>query len=123
MKRHFIILGCILSLTFCTAFLSGCECMRSKPNQAKAVQAVVDAVDIAMRGWADYVIAERKRASVAAEPQQSQIREQLVRKEVIVAYAFERYQKTVAAVKTLKIDDGSVLSASGELLAAIHSQK
>lgn len=81
---------------------TGCK---ATPHQVayKSADAVVSSVDIAMRGWADYVVAERKR--IAALPAIDQLgpKAELLRKEGRVVNAYGDYQRAMtlaaAAVK------------------------
>jgi hypothetical protein len=81
---------------------TGCK---ATPERAayKTADAVVSSVDVAMRGWADYVVAERRR--IAALPPVDQLGQKadLLRKEGRVATAYGHYQDSMnvaeAAVK------------------------
>lgn len=81
---------------------TGCK---ATPHQVayKTADAVVSSVDVAMRGWADYVVAERKR--IAALPPIDQLgpKAELLRKEGRVIEAYGKYQQAMtlaeAAVK------------------------
>lgn len=74
---------------------TGCK---ATPQQVayKSADAVVSSVDIAMRGWADYVVAERKR--IASLPPMDQLapKADLLRKEGRVATVYGDYQKAMA---------------------------
>ena len=81
-----------LGLVAPMALVTGCK---ATPQQVayKSADAVVSSVDIAMQGWADYVVAERRR--IAALPQADQLgpKSDLLRKEGRVATAYGRYQQ------------------------------
>lgn len=81
---------------------TGCK---ATPHQVayKSADAVVSSVDIAMRGWADYVVAERKRISALPAAEQLALKAELLRKEGRVMNAYGDYQRAMtlaeAAVK------------------------
>lgn len=81
---------------------TGCK---ATPHQVayKSADAVVSSVDIAMRGWADYVVSERKRIAALPPVDQLAPKADLLRKEGRVMNAYGEYQRAMtlaeAAVK------------------------
>lgn len=81
---------------------TGCK---ATPHQVayKSTDAVVSSVDVAMRGWADYVVAERKRIAALPAVDQLAPKADLLRKEGRVMNAYGEYQRAMnlaeAAVK------------------------
>lgn len=81
---------------------TGCK---ATPHQVayKTADAIVSSVDVAMRGWADYVVAERKRIAALPAVDQLTPKADLLRKEGRVMNAYGEYQRAMnlaeAAVK------------------------
>lgn len=77
---------------------TGCK---ATPQQVayKTAEAVVSSVEIAMQGWADYVVTERRR--IAALPPADQLgpKSELLRKEGRVATAHGRYQEACKSAR------------------------
>lgn len=84
-----LMLGLVAPVALVTT--TGCK---ATPQQVayKSADAVVSSVDIAMRGWADYVVAERKRIASLPPVDQLGPKADLLRKEGRVATAYGRYQ-------------------------------
>lgn len=76
------------------AFSAGCK---ATPQQVayKTADAVVSSVDIAMRGWADYVVAERRRIAGLPAPEQGGPSAELLRRETRVEKAYGEYQQAI----------------------------
>ena len=81
---------------------TGCK---ATPHQVayKTADAVVSSVDVAMRGWADYVVAERKRIATLPSVDQLAPKAELLKREGRVMNAYGDYQRAMtlaeAAVK------------------------
>lgn len=71
---------------------TGCK---ATPQQVayKSADAVVSSVDIAMQGWADYVVAERRRIAALPAADQLEPKAELLKREGRVATAYGRYQE------------------------------
>lgn len=95
-----LMLGLVAPVALVTT--TGCK---ATPEQAayKTADAVVSSVDIAMHGWADYVVAERKRIAALPPVDQLAPKADLLRKEGRVIEAYGKYQQAMtlaeAAVK------------------------
>lgn len=78
------------------AFLVSAGC-KSTPHQVayKTADAVVSSVDVAMRGWADYVVAERRRIAKLPTAEQLGPKSELLKREGRVAKAYGEYQQAV----------------------------
>lgn len=84
-----LMLGLVAPVALVTT--TGCK---ATPHQVayKSADAVVSSVDIAMRGWADYVVAERKRIAALPAAEQLAPKSELLKREGRVATAYGRYQ-------------------------------
>lgn len=93
------------------AFVASTGC-KSTPHQVayKTADAVVSSVDVAMRGWADYVVAERRRIAKLPTAEQLGPKSELLKREGRVVKAYGEYQQAMtlaeAAVK-LAIANGT----------------
>lgn len=95
-----LMLGFVAPVALVTT--TGCK---ATPQQVayKSADAVVSSVDIAMQGWADYVVAERRRIAALPASEQLGPKSDLLRREGRVAKAYGEYQEAYesahAAVK------------------------
>ena len=124
MKRitSLIILCLTLSLPVSSLFiLPGC----ATPQQTafKSADAVISSVDIAMRGWADYVVKERRRIKALAPIDQGSQSADLLRKEGRVHQAYGRYQASMrvahAAVNASLANGEQLPQAVGDAASAV----
>jgi hypothetical protein len=78
---------------------TGCK---ATPHQVayKSADAVVSSVDIAMRGWADYVVGERKRIAALPLVDQLDPKADLLRKEGRVMNAYGDYQRAMTLAES-----------------------
>lgn len=76
-------------------------CATTKSRQAyKSADATITTVDAAMKGWSDYVVAERRRIASLPSADRLEPNAALLRKEGKVATAYGRYQDAVRVAQT-----------------------
>lgn len=92
------ILALIIGLCAIPIISTGCK---STPHQIayKSADAVVSSVDIAMHGWADYVVAERRKIAAMPAIDRGSREADLLRKEGKVANALGEYQSAMRAAQ------------------------
>ena len=122
----------ILLLGLCAApvVMTGCK---ATPVQIayKSADAVASSVDIAMQGWADYVVAERRRIAALPPLDRGSLGSDLLRKEGRVSKALGEYQSAMrsaqSAVNAAIASKGPlpplVDGAASALLSAIQENK
>jgi len=122
----------LLLLGLCAApvIMTGCK---STPVQIayKSADAVVSSVDIAMQGWADYVVAERRRIADLPPLERGSLGSDLLRKEGRVSKALGEYQSAMrsaqagvsAAIQSKGPLPPLVDGAAAALLSAIKENK
>lgn len=100
----------ILMLAFTPAFV-GCKVT---PQQIayKSSDAVVSSVDIAMQGWADYVVAERRRIAALPPIDRGSLGADLLRKEGKVSKALGEYQ---SAMRSAQAGVNAAIQSKGPL--------
>lgn len=79
--------------------LTGCAATKSQ-QAYKSADATITTVDAAMKGWADYVVAERRRIASLPSVDRLEPNAALLRKEGNVATAYGRYQDAVRVAQT-----------------------
>lgn len=103
----------LLLLGLCAApvIMTGCK---STPIQIayKSADAVVSSVDIAMQGWADYVVAERRRIADLPPLERGSLGSDLLRKEGRVSKALGEYQ---AAMRSAQAGVTAAIASKGPL--------
>lgn len=94
MKRLLSFLTCFLLVASPFTILTGCK---STPNQIayQSADAVISSVDLAMRGWADHVVSERKRIKSLPASDRGTAEADLLRKEGRVASALGKYHSAM----------------------------
>lgn len=104
-------------------------CASQKATTFKSLASVQEAVKTSLAAWADYVVKERSNISLIQD--QSERAERLMsleRKENKVRSALSLYKSAVESVRLI-VKSGSdpapesVLSASGDLISAVNSNK
>ena len=99
MKRLLSFLTCFLLVASPFAILgTGCK---STPNQIayQSADAVISSVDLAMRGWADHVVSERKRIKALPAADRGTAEADLLRKEGKVASALGKYHAAMESAE------------------------
>jgi hypothetical protein len=124
------ILLLLLGLCAAPVVMTGCK---ATPVQIayKSADAVVSSVDIAMQGWADYVVAERRRIAALPPLERGSLGSDLLRKEGRVFKALGEYQSAMrsaqAAVNAAIASKGPlpplVDGAAAALLSVIKENK
>jgi hypothetical protein len=93
-----ILLLCTLALALPPAVLTGCK---STPNQIayQSADAVVSSVELAVRGWSDHVVSERKRIKAMPALDRGTAESDLLRKEGRVIDALGKYHAAMEAAE------------------------
>jgi hypothetical protein len=93
-----ILLLCAFAIALPPAVLTGCK---STPNQIayQSADAVISSVDLAVRGWADHVVSERKRIKAMPAMERGTAESDLLRKEGKVIDALSRYHVAMGAAE------------------------
>ena len=122
----------LILMLACTPAFVGCKSTPTPVQIAyKSADAVVSSVDIAMQGWADYVVAERRRIAAMPPIDRGSLGADLLRKEGKVAKALGEYQSAMrgaqAGVNAAIASKGPlpplVDGAAAALLSAIKENK
>jgi hypothetical protein len=120
----------LLGLCAAPVVMTGCK---ATPIQIayKSADAVVSSVDIAMQGWADYVVSERRRIAALPPLERGSLGSDLLRKEGRVSKALGEYQSAMrsaqagvsAAIQSKGPLPPLVDGAAAALLSAIKENK
>jgi hypothetical protein len=96
----------ILMLAFTPAF-TGCK---ATPQQIafNSTEGVVKSVDIAMREWYRWLVAEERRVAALPPIDQGSQRSDLIRKDGRVREAYGRYQAAMAGVEVAAMSAGQI---------------
>lgn len=123
MRKTIRLLFMALALFGPVAF-TGCKTPQSAPMIAyKSADAVITAVDLAMQGWADHVVKERRRIKALPAIDQGSQGADLLRQEGRVHQAYGRYQASMslahAAVNASLASGDQLPQAVGDSAAAL----
>ncbi len=107
----------ILMLAFAPAF-TGCK---STPQQIafNSTEGVVKSVDIAMREWYRWLVAEERRVAALPPIDQGSRRADLIRKDGRVREAYGRYQAAMAGVEVAAMSAGQIPVDAQQAAAAL----
>lgn len=128
MKTSLLKFFAILSLSSLiiapTAFIA-VGCTTPQQTAYKTSASVVHGVDLAMQGWADYVIAERVRIASLSNEEQGPAKDALLRKEGSVLNAYGSYQTAVRLAAALNTPNSAaaISQASADLVKLINETK
>jgi hypothetical protein len=110
----------ILLLGLCTApvVMTGCK---ATPQQIafNTTEGVVKSVDIAMREWYRYLVAEERRVAALTPIDQGSQRADLIRKDGRVREAYGRYQAAMAGVEVAAMGAGQIPPDASQAAAAL----
>lgn len=131
MKRFVsILLLCAFALSVPPAVLIGCK---ASPQLIayRSADALVSSVDLAMQGWADHVVSERKRIAALPSPDRVSPQSELLKREGKVMDALGKYHAAIGvadvAMKSARATNGPppeiVAQAASALLAVIKEVK
>lgn len=101
MKFHTLILSALIFAAPIT-LTTGCQTYGDVEHVVgtyKTADAVITSVDLAMRGWADYVVAEKRRIRELPEDKAGPAGLELLKREGRVFNAYATYQKSVLAAR------------------------
>lgn len=106
------------------AVCPGCKTPQTAPMIAyKSADAVISSVDLAMRGWADYVVTERKKINALPAIDRGSKSADLLRKEGKVHQAYGHYQASMrlahASVSVAIANKDALPQAVGDAAAAL----
>lgn len=121
----------LLMLALLMAPLTYTGCKSPQLVAYRTADAVVSSVDLAMQGWADYVVAERKRILALAPLDRGSQQADLLRKEGKVLHAYGRYQAAMrvsqsavnAAIQDKSRLPDNVAAAAAEVLKIVRELK
>ncbi len=107
----------ILMLAFTPAFV-GCK---STPQQIafNSTEGVVKSVDIAMREWYRWLVAEERRVAALPAIEQGGRRAELIRKDGRVREAFARYQAAMGGVEAVAMATGQIPPDASQAASAL----
>ena len=107
----------IIMLAFTPAFV-GCK---STPQQIafNSTEGVVKSVDIAMKEWYRWLVAEERRVAALPEIEQGGRRAELIRKDGRVREAFARYQAAMGGVETVAMATGQITPDASQAASAL----
>ena len=107
----------ILMLAFAPA-LTGCK---ATPQQIafNTTEGAVKSVDIAMREWYRWLVAEERRVAALPPIDQGSRRTDLIRKDGRVREAYGRYQTAIAGVEVAAMSTGQIPPDASQAAAAI----
>lgn len=123
-----ILSSLILSVVLLSAPLTLTTGCKSTPQQIayKSTASLVHSVDVAMSGWADYVVAERQRIASLSPGDRLGASSDLLRREGNVLNAYAKYQAYMRSASHL-VHDGQfspdIVSAAATLLEIIKASK
>ena len=121
----------LLMLALLMAPLSYTGCKSPQLVAYRTADAVVSSVDLAMQGWADYVVAERKRILALPAIERGSRQSDLLRKEGKVLNSYGRYQSAMrvsqsavnAAIQDKSRLPDNVAAAAAEVLKLVRELK
>jgi hypothetical protein len=107
----------ILMLAFAPAF-TGCK---ATPQQIafNTTEGVVRSVDIAMKEWYRWLVAEERRVAALPAIDQGSQRTDLIRKDGRVREAYGKYQSAIAGVEVAAMSTGQIPPDASQAAAAI----
>jgi hypothetical protein len=107
----------ILMLAFAPAF-TGCK---STPQQIafNTTEGAVKSVDIAMKEWYRYLVAEERRVAALPPIDQGGRRTDLIRKDGQVREAYGRYQTAMGGVEVAAMGAGQIPPDASQAAAAL----
>ena len=107
----------VLMLAFTPAFV-GCK---STPQQIafNSAEGVVKSVDIAMREWYRWLVAEERRVAAMPAIEQGGRRAELIRKDGRVREAYARYQAAVSGVEIAAMGGGQIPVDASQAASAL----
>lgn len=107
----------VLMLAFAPAFV-GCK---ATPQQIafNSTQGVVQSVDIAMKEWYRWLVAEERRNAALPAIEQGGRRAELIRKDGRVREAFARYQAAMGGVEAVAMATGQIPPDASQAASAL----
>lgn len=107
----------ILMLAFTPAF-TGCK---STPQQIayNTTEGVVKSVDIAMREWYRWLVAEERRVAALPAIDQGSQRAELIRKDGRVREAYARYQAAIGGIEVAAMGAGQIPPDAAQAASAL----
>lgn len=108
MKRIAQLIVCIAALAMAATPVAIVGCKTPQQAAYQSADAVISSVDVAMRAWADYVVAERAAIRALPPAERGSRESDLLRREGRVVIAYGRYQDA------MRVSEASVAAAIGD---------
>lgn len=107
----------IIMLAFTPAFV-GCK---ATPEQIayNTTEGVVKSVDVAMREWYRWLVAEERRVAALPAIDQGSRRADLIRKDGRVREAYAKYQAAIGGVEAVAMATGQVTPDASQAASAL----
>jgi hypothetical protein len=108
----------LILMLACAPVFTGCK---STPQQIafNTTEGVVQSVDIAMREWYRWLVAEERRVSALPPIEQGGRRAELIRKDGRVREAYGRYQAAMSGVELVAMSSGQIPPDASQAASAL----
>lgn len=116
--KLFQLLLLLVGLCAAPVVMTGCK---ATPQQIafNSTEGVVKSVDIAMREWYRWLVAEERRVAALPPIDQGSQRTDLIRKDGRVREAYGRYQAAMAGVEVAAMSTGQIPPDASQAAAAL----